>query len=94
MKSSILAFTIAVAFCRYSTADAASQTATLDVSGMSCVTCPLTVKAALNKVPGVRRVAVDFKTRQAVVTFENTRTNVESLQKATANVGFPSTLRK
>lgn len=68
---------------------AATRTATLDVSGMTCSTCPITIKRALNKVVGVSKVDVSFE-KKLVVTYDDTKTNVEALVKATADVGFPS----
>lgn len=69
---------------------AATRTATLAVPGMTCSTCPITVKKALNKVPGVSKVDVSFEKKQAVVTYDDAKTNVEALVKATTDVGFPS----
>ena len=37
-------------------AGAAPQTVTLSVPAMSCASCPITIKAALSKVPGVANV--------------------------------------
>lgn len=38
---------------------AATQTVTLSVSGMTCATCPITVKKALNKIEGVENIEVN-----------------------------------
>jgi mercuric ion binding protein len=73
---------------------AAGQTVTLDVPGMNCPTCPLTVKKALMKVSGVQEVKVNFDKREAVVTFDDTQANVEKLRLATENAGYPSTPKK
>jgi periplasmic mercuric ion binding protein len=75
-----------------STAWAGSKTMSLSVPTMDCPVCPITVKQALTKVPGVTRAEVSFDKRQATVTFEDTRTNVEALTRATANAGYPSAL--
>ncbi|CDI94334.1 putative periplasmic mercuric ion binding protein component of transporter [Pseudomonas aeruginosa PA38182] len=37
---------------------AATQTVTLSVPGMTCSTCPITVKKAISKVEGVSKVNV------------------------------------
>jgi mercuric ion binding protein len=66
----------------------------LDVSGMTCATCPIVVKKALTKVTGVTHVEVSFEERQATVTFDDAKTTVEALTKATTNAGFPSTVKK
>ena len=73
---------------------AATQTATLSVPDMSCSTCPITVKKALTKVDGVTKVEVSLEKKKAVVTFDDTRTKIETLTKATENAGFPSTVKK
>ncbi|WP_035357725.1 mercury resistance system periplasmic binding protein MerP [Edaphobacter aggregans] len=69
---------------------AATRTVTLDVPGMTCPTCPITIKKALNKVQGVSRVDVSFERKRAVVTFDDAKTNVQALVKATTDSGFPS----
>lgn len=70
------------------------KTATLAVSGMTCETCPLTVKLSLTKVVGVTDVDVRFDTKQAVVAFEDTKTTVAALVKATTDAGYPSTVKE
>ena len=71
---------------------AATKTVTLSVPGMDCPVCPITVKKALTKVDGVTKAEVNFDKRQAIVTFDDVKTNVETLTKATADAGYPSTV--
>lgn len=73
---------------------AASQTVVLSVPDMTCSACPITVKAALSKVAGVSKVEVSFEKLEAVVTFDDAKTNIEALTKATANAGYPSTVKR
>ena len=73
---------------------AATQTVKLAVPGMTCAACPITVKKALSKVEGVSKTAVSFEKLEAVVTFDDTKTNVQALTKATADAGYPSGLKK
>jgi mercuric ion binding protein len=70
---------------------AATKTVTLSIPSMTCPVCPITVKKALNAVPGVSRVDVSFAKKDAVVTFDDAKTSVVALTKATANAGYPST---
>jgi len=70
---------------------AAPQTVTLSVSKMTCAACPITVKKALSRVPGVTDVSVSYEKKQATVVFDDTQTSVAALTRATADVGFPST---
>ena len=52
---------------------ASPQTVTLNVSGMTCAACPITVKKALEKVPGVSKVDVRFEKKQVVVTYDDSK---------------------
>jgi periplasmic mercuric ion binding protein len=69
---------------------AATQTVTLSVPGMNCATCPITVKKALSKVAGVNEVKVNYEKREARVSFDDAKTNVQSLTLATKEAGYPS----
>lgn len=69
------------------------KTITLSVPGMTCATCPITIKAALKKVPGVTDVTVSYERLEAVVTFDDARTNTDALIKATTDAGYPSTVK-
>lgn len=69
----------------------ATKTVTLSVPGMNCATCPITVKKALGKVDGVTKTEVNLEKRAAVVTFDDTRTTLEALTRATGDAGYPST---
>jgi len=86
---------VAFSFCSalITPAWAATQTVTLSVPGMTCAACPITVKKALTKVDGVQKVEVSYAKLSAVVTFDDTKTTVEALTKATENAGYPSTVK-
>lgn len=73
---------------------AASKTVTLSVPGMFCATCPITVKKALTTVAGVTQVTVNLEKKQAVVTFDDAKTNAVALTKATTNAGYPSSVKE
>ncbi len=67
---------------------------TLDVTKMTCAACPLTVRLALKKVPGVASVKVSYNTKTATISFDSTVTNVSALTTATTNAGYPSSVKK
>ncbi len=73
---------------------AGTRTVTLSVPGMTCAACPITVKKALTRVEGVSKVDVPFEKREAIVTFDDTKTSVEKLTKATKDAGYPSTAKQ
>lgn len=69
---------------------AATQTVTLLVTGMTCASCPITIKKALNKVEGVKKIEINLEEKEALVTFDDAKTTVEALVEATKNAGYPS----
>lgn len=71
---------------------AAPQTVKLSVPTMDCPVCPITIKKALLQVAGVSRAQVNFERKEALVTFDNERTRVDALMRATAGAGYPSTV--
>ena len=91
MRSSTLVriFTLAI-FAVGGPALAGTKTVTLEVPGMTCSACPITVRAALKKVPGVEKVSVSYEPKEAVVTFDDAKTSLAALQEATRNAGYPS----
>ena len=83
----LLALTVALS----APAWAATKTVTLSVPSMTCATCPITVKKALQKVDGVIDAKVTWEPKEAMVTFDDAKTNVRALTEATRNAGYPST---
>src|SRR6266581_1580553 len=73
---------------------AENKTVTLSVPGMDCEACPITVGKALKKVDGVGKVAASLEQKEAVVTYDDVKTNVDALRKATANAGYPSRVKR
>jgi mercuric ion binding protein len=71
-----------------------AQIVVLDVQNMTCELCPITVKKALGKVPGVADTKIDVNKRTATVTFDPDKANLSALVKATTDAGFPSSTHK
>jgi len=70
-----------------------AQTVTLDVPGMTCKFCPITVRKALLKVPGVIEAQSDYASKTASVTYDPDKASLSDLTQATTNAGYPSTAR-
>lgn len=92
MKKLFASFALAILVA--APAWAATQTVTLSVPGMTCAACPITVKKALTKVDGVTKAEVSFENREAIVTFDDTKTNAPALTKATEDAGYPSSVKQ
>lgn len=89
-----LAAIVALAVAFSAPAYAATKTVTLSVSNMTCAACPITVKKALSKVDGVEKAEVSYENKQAVVTYDDAKTSVDALTKATEGAGYPSEVKK
>lgn len=73
-----------------SMATAAERTVTLAVKNMYCVACPITVRKSVEAVPGVSEVVVSFEKKTAMITYDDTKTDLKALIAATTNAGYPS----
>jgi mercuric ion binding protein len=90
MRKLLACVVMTVSVFASSAAFAADKTITLAVKNMYCAACPHTVKASLQAVPGVKAVTVSYKDKTAMVTYDDTRTDVKALTAATTNAGYPS----
>ena len=52
------------------------------------------VQRSLTAVNGVTQADVSLEKAEAVVTFEDTKTSIEALRKATQAAGYPSALKR
>ena len=67
---------------------------TLDVKGMDCAACPVTVKAVLKQQPGVSEVKMDAEKHTAEVSFDPAKVTPDKLAKVVTETGYPATPRK
>ncbi len=66
----------------------------LDVPSMNCSLCPISVKKALEGVPGVLEAKAELATKSAEATFDPDRASPEALARAVTNAGYPASIRK
>ena len=69
------------------------QTVTFDVEKMTCATCPIAVRKAMERVDGVKEVEVSLENKSAVVTFDSSVTTATEIGEASTDVGFPAIVR-
>jgi mercuric ion binding protein len=86
----LITFIVGFSLFAASTAFANEQTVTLAVKNMDCATCPYTVRVSLRAVSGVKNVVVSMENKTAVVTYDDSKTDLKALTAATTNVGYPS----
>ena len=65
------------------------RTVLFTIPKMSSAECQVVVTDALKGVEGVRKVSAAYSTKSAYVTYEDRKTNLEALKKATAREGYP-----
>lgn len=95
IKQSLLALTLLISASATWAEDL--KTITLSVDKMTCGTCPITVRHALNKVEGVKSAKASYDgdgIGWATVTYDAETTDVEDLTFATEMAGYPSRLKK
>ena len=95
MKKLLTSLSLFVLLLSQATFAGELKTVKLSVDGMTCVTCPITVKKALRKVEGVTKVVAKYEGKGdgwAKVSFDVDKVNVEDLTFATEEAGYPSRL--
>lgn len=73
--------------------EAAQSEATFYVDNMTCALCPVTVKAAMSGVAGVKSVKIDFPTRTAHVVFDPGLTDAAAIAHASEQAGYPAAVQ-
>ncbi|MCC7542607.1 MAG: heavy-metal-associated domain-containing protein [Deltaproteobacteria bacterium] len=66
----------------------------LHVDGMHCATCPITVRVALERLPGVREATVSAATKRAVVVYDRQRVTPARMVRAIADAGYRARIER
>ena len=69
------------------------KSATLDVPSMFCALCDISVRKALERVPGVIEAKADNKSKRAEVKYDPDKVSADELAAALGKSGFPATVR-
>jgi len=64
------------------------KTTTLDVKGMTCASCAITVKKAIEKTSGVVNANVNLATNKATFTFDPDITSIDEIAKNVSKTGY------
>jgi mercuric ion binding protein len=81
----LLAGTVSVGFGQ---AKKGLQTVTISTPTVQCEMCKQRIEKYMVREEGVTKVNVDYKKKQAKVTFYAERTNIENIKTAIANAGY------
>ena len=89
LKRALLAATFAAA----PVFAAEPKSTTLDVPSMFCSLCQISVRKALERVPGVLEAKADNNSKQAEVKYDPDKVSADGLAEALTKAGFPATVR-
>lgn len=64
------------------------QIKTLDVQGMTCGHCKMSVEGALTGLEGVSAAEVDLNTGKVEVTYDEAKVSLESMREAVEDQGY------
>ncbi|GAA4054953.1 heavy metal translocating P-type ATPase [Hymenobacter glaciei] len=70
-----------------------TETATLDIEGMTCASCASAVEKSLSRAPGVQSALVNFATEKATVHYLPGQASPATLKEAVVNAGYGVTER-
>lgn len=68
------------------------KTVTLNIDGMTCGGCVKSVTRLLEGVEGVEKAEVSLENKNAVITFDESKTDADALIDAVENGGFDAAL--
>lgn len=69
------------------------KAATLEVPSMFCSLCQISVRKALERVPGVLEAKADNNLKRAEVKYDPDRVSPDELAAALTKAGFPATVK-
>lgn len=65
-----------------------NKTVVINVEGMSCGHCKMSVEKAVSALDGVSAVNVDLAAKNATITYDPAKVNEDAFKKAITGVGF------
>ena len=70
------------------------QTVEFSISGMTCASCEEHVNHEVNKLSGIIKSTASFENENAIVEFDNSKTNIAEIEKAINGTGYSVTDKK
>ena len=70
------------------------QTVEFTISGMTCASCEEHVNHEVNKLSGIIKSTASFENENAIVEFDNSKTNIAEIEKAINGTGYSVTDKK
>jgi mercuric ion transport protein len=70
------------------------QTVEFTISGMTCASCEEHVNHEVNKLSGIIKSTASYENGNAIVEFDNSKTNISEIEKAINGTGYSVTDKK
>ena len=70
------------------------QTVEFTISGMTCASCEEHVNHEVNKLSGIIKSSTSYENGNAIVEFDNSKTNITDIEKAINGTGYSVTDKK
>ncbi len=71
---------------------AEERSVTLHISGMTCGTCPISVRHRAMQMPGVHAATADLQTASATITYEDREQSAQAIAQAITDLGYPAVI--
>lgn len=75
-------------------AETGTKTVRLEIEGMTCGSCAVSVKTALGKLDGIRDVQISFEQKGGTVEFDAAKVSEAKIVEAVNGAGFKAQLSK
>ncbi|MBL1353704.1 MAG: cation transporter [Zetaproteobacteria bacterium] len=66
----------------------------LDISGMTCAVCPITIRHYVLNMKGVHDASIDLKTATALVSYDDQKQSSQKISQSITKLGYPTTISK
>ena len=73
-------------------ASAQERMVTLNVPGMTCATCPISVRHRAMQLPGVKAATASLESATATVTYEDSEQTAQAIADAITKLGYPASI--
>lgn len=73
---------------------AAERTVRMQIENMTCAACPIAVRTAMERVPGVQDVTVDLEDRTAIIVYDDAQATADEIAEASRLAGFPARVQE
>ena len=60
----------------------------LKIEGMHCTGCSIRLEKVLNNTDGVESATVSFEKKQAIITYNESQTDIEQIKQIIQDTGF------